>query len=118
MNAIALDCPDNTFDFVYASNLLHHLPDPETAIRECTVFSSGKACFGTLRHNPVINVYRRIATSVRTEDETPLDINIVSFGSPSFLELTIRFGWRLCGFCFYLVNRVDPNPGALLEENN
>jgi len=34
MNAIALDCPDNTFDFVYASNLLHHLPDPETAIRD------------------------------------------------------------------------------------
>lgn len=82
MNAIALDCPDNTFDFVYASNLLHHLPDPHAAILEMhrVLKPGGKACFwDPLRHNPIINVYRRIATKVRTEDETPLDINIVNF---------------------------------------
>ena len=27
MDAMALEFPDNTFDFVYASNLLHHLPN-------------------------------------------------------------------------------------------
>lgn len=50
MNAIALDCPDNTFDFVYASNLLHHLPDPRAAILKCIVFSNlvEKLVFGTL----------------------------------------------------------------------
>jgi pimeloyl-ACP methyl ester carboxylesterase len=45
------------------------------------------ACIEHWRHNLpvlsqqhpvyVINVYRRMATSVRTEDEMPLDINIV-----------------------------------------
>ncbi|MGL6284798.1 MAG: class I SAM-dependent methyltransferase, partial [Microcoleaceae cyanobacterium] len=82
MNAMALDFPDNTFDIVYVANLLHHLPDPELAIKEMhrVLKPGGKACFWEpLRHNPVINVYRRMATAVRTEDEMPLHINIVNY---------------------------------------
>ena len=115
MNAIALDCPDNTFDFVYASNLLHHLPDPETAIREMhrVLKPGGKACFwDPLRHNPVINVYRRIATSVRTEDETPLDINIVNFVKSQFSSTAYDTFWLATLWIFlrfYLIERVNPN---------
>src|SRR3954463_3189042 len=29
MNALELEFADNTFDVVYAANLLHHLPDPK-----------------------------------------------------------------------------------------
>jgi len=115
MNAIALDSPDNTFDFVYASNLLHHLPDPQTVIREMhrVLKPGGKACFwDPLKHNPIINVYRRIATSVRTEDETPLDINIINFVNAQFSRTTYDTFWLSTLWIFlrfYLIEKVDPN---------
>lgn len=115
MNAIALDCPDNTFDFVYASNLLHHLPDPRAAILEMhrVLKPGGKACFwDPLKHNPIINVYRRIATKVRTEDETPLDINIVNFVQSNFSRTAYDTFWLATLWIFlrfYLIEKVDPN---------
>jgi len=115
MNAMALDSPDNSFDFVYASNLLHHLPEPQTAIREMyrVLKPGGKACFwDPLRHNPIINVYRRIATKVRTEDETPLDINIVNFVKSQFSRTTYDTFWLFTLWIFlrfYLIEKVDPN---------
>lgn len=115
MNAIALDCPDNTFDFVYASNLLHHLPDPRAAILEMhrVLKPGGKACFwDPLSHNPIINVYRRIATKVRTEDETPLDIGIVNFVRSHFSQTAYDTFWLASLWIFlrfYLIEKVDPN---------
>lgn len=82
VNAMAIDFPNHTFDIVYASNLLHHIPDPKLTLQEMhrVLKPGGLACFwDPLKHNPVINVYRRMATEVRTEDETPLDIHIVDF---------------------------------------
>ena len=114
-NAIALDFPDNTFDIIYASNLLHHLPDPHACIREMhrVLKPGGKACFwDPLKHNPVINVYRRIATKVRTEDETPLNINIVDFVKSQFAETQYDTFWLATLWIFlrfYLIEKVDPN---------
>jgi SAM-dependent methyltransferase len=114
-NAIALLFPDHSFDIVYASNLLHHLPDPQAAIKEMyrVLKPGGKACFwDPLKHNPVINVYRRIATSVRTEDEQPLDINIVNFVNSLFSTTTYDTFWIATLWIFlrfYLIDRVDPN---------
>lgn len=115
MDAMALEFPDNTFDFVYASNLLHHLPNPKLAIREMhrVLKPGGKACFWEpLKHNPVINVYRRIATKVRTEDETPLDINIVNFVKSLYSETVYDTFWLASLWIFlrfYLIEKVDPN---------
>ena len=114
-NAMALEFPDNTFDLVYASNLLHHIPDPETALKEMhrVLKPGGKACFwDPLKHNPVINVYRRMATEVRTEDETPLDINIVNYVKSLFSETAYDTFWIATLWIFlrfYLVEKVDPN---------
>ncbi len=114
-NAMALEFPDNTFDFVYASNLLHHLPSPKLAIMEMhrVLKPGGKACFwDPLKHNPIINVYRRIATKVRTEDETPLDINIVDFVKSQFSTTTYDTFWLATLWIFlqfYLVEKVNPN---------
>ncbi|MCL2923830.1 MAG: class I SAM-dependent methyltransferase [Trichodesmium sp. MAG_R04] len=115
MDAMALEFPDNTFDFVYASNLLHHLPNPRLTIREMhrVLKPGGKACFwDPLKHNPVINVYRRIATKVRTEDETPLDINIVDFVKFLYSETAYDTFWLATLWIFikfYLIEKVDPN---------
>jgi len=114
-NAMALEFPDNTFDLVYASNLLHHIPDPKIALKEMhrVLKPGGKACFwDPLQHNPVINVYRKMATQVRTEDEMPLDINIVNYIKSLFSETTYDTFWIATLWIFlrfYLVEKVDPN---------
>ncbi len=114
-NAMALEFPDNTFDLVYASNLLHHIPEPKLALKEMhrVLKPGGKACFwDPLKHNPVINVYRRMATEVRTEDEMPLDINIVNYIKSLFSEIAYDTFWLATLWIFlhfYLIEKVDPN---------
>lgn len=114
-NAMALNFPDNSFDYVYASNLLHHLPTPEIAIAEMhrVLKPGGKACFwDPLRHNPVINIYRCLATEVRTPDEMPLHINIVEFARSQFSETIYETFWLAALWIFlqfYLIERVNPN---------
>lgn len=115
VNAMAIDFPDHSFDIVYASNLLHHIPDPKMAIQEMyrVLKPGGKACFwDPLKHNPVINVYRRMATKVRTEDETPLDISLVNFVRSQFSQVQFDTFWIATLWIFlrfYLIEKVDPN---------
>lgn len=115
INAMAIDFPDNTFDIVYASNLLHHIPDPKQTIREMhrVLKPGGKACFwDPLKHNPIINVYRRMATEVRTDDETPLDIGIVNFVRSQFSHTVYDTFWIATLWIFlsfYLIEKVNPN---------
>jgi ubiquinone/menaquinone biosynthesis C-methylase UbiE len=115
INAMEIDFPDNTFDIVYASNLLHHIPDPKLTLREMhrVLKPGGLACFwDPLKHNPVINVYRRMATEVRTEDEMPLDINIVNFIRSLYSQTVYDTFWIASLWIFlqfYLIEKVDPN---------
>lgn len=115
VNAMAIAFPDDTFDVVYASNLLHHIPDPVLAIREIhrVLKPGGKLCFwDPLRHNPVINVYRRMAIQVRTEDETPLDIGIVNTVRSLFSDVRSDTFWVATLWIFlrfYLIERINPN---------
>ncbi len=114
-NAQALEFPDHSFEIVYAANLLHHLPDPQAALREIhrVLVPGGQACFwDPLRHNPVINIYRRMATQVRTADETPLDISLVRYVESLFRETRYDTFWLATLWIFlqfYLVEGVHPN---------
>lgn len=115
INAMDIDFPDNTFDIVYASNLLHHIPNPKLTIQEMhrVLKPGGKACFwDPMKHNPVINIYRKMATDVRTEDETPLDFEIVNFLQSQFTQLDYDTFWLATLWIFlsfYLIERVNPN---------
>jgi SAM-dependent methyltransferase len=115
INAMAIDFPDDSFDIVYAANLLHHIPDPTIALREMhrVVKPGGKVCFwDPLRHNPVINIYRKMATEVRTEDEMPLHIDILDTIHSLFSQTKADTFWIATLWIFlqfYLIERVNPN---------
>lgn len=115
VDAMAIDLPDNSFDIVYASNLLHHIPNPTLVLNEMQriLKPGGKACFwDPLKHNPIINVYRRMATKVRTDDETPLDIQIVDAVRSRFSQVEYDTFWLATLWIFlrfYLIEKVNPN---------
>ena len=74
MDAENLTFNNNSFDLVYGSGILHHL-NIEKAITEINrvLKNGGKAIFyEPLGHNILVNLFRGITPSLRTEDEHPL----------------------------------------------
>ncbi|MBN1257108.1 MAG: methyltransferase domain-containing protein [Planctomycetes bacterium] len=114
MNAEAIAFPDNSFDIVYAANLLHHV-NPTTTLREMhrVLRPGGMACcWDPLRHNPIINIYRRMADQVRTKNEHPLDIKIVKEIEGLFARVSWDTFWLATLWIFlrfYLIERIHPN---------
>ena len=114
INAMEIDFSDNTFDIVYAANLLHHV-NPSILLKEAyrVLKPGGKLCFwDPLRHNPIINIYRRIVKDLRTVDEIPLDIRIVDEVRSLFSHVEYDTFWYLSLWIFikfYIFERVDPN---------
>lgn len=114
MDVQELKFSKDSFDVVYAANLLHHVKTMETLRgMHRMVKPGGVVCFwDPLKHNPIINVYRRIATRVRTEDESPLDIKIVKKVRSLFTKVeydTFWFATLWLFLRFFFIERVDPN---------
>ena len=75
MDAHHLEFPDDTFDIVFGTGILHHL-DFETALREIfrVLKKDGEMVFlEPLGRNPVGKLVRRLTPDARTRDEKPLD---------------------------------------------
>ena len=74
MDAEALAFPDDHFDLVCGSGILHHL-DLDAACGELVrvLKPDGRAVFyEPMGHNPLINLYRKLTPRMRSEDEHPL----------------------------------------------
>jgi SAM-dependent methyltransferase len=105
---------DDEFDRIYGNGVLHHVP-LTTAIPELArvLKPGGVACFiEPLPYNPLINVYRRIASEVRTDDERPLSFQQVRRFETAFGHVEHREFWltTLAVFVkFYVWDRVNPN---------
>ena len=106
--------PDQMFDIIYAGNLLHHVDLEETIqrltphLRDGGVFVS----WDPLAYNPAINVYRRMATEVRTPDEHPLTLSDLRRVRRSFGSVDFKFFWLTTLVVFgamFLFQRRDPN---------
>jgi ubiquinone/menaquinone biosynthesis C-methylase UbiE len=113
-DADRLDFPDNTFDIVYAGNVLHHVDMDKTLQQISRIMRPGGTLvtWDPLRHNPVINVYRRMAMPVRTEDEHPLHIKDVATFKKMFTDVRYDCFWfsTLWIFLrFYLIERIHPS---------
>lgn len=113
-NAELLDFGDGSFDVIYAANLLHHVNTDRCLAEVCRLLTpEGRfVCWDPLRHNPIINLYRRMAVAVRTEDESPLDIRDLEVFGRHFRQVDHRCFW-LAGLWifmkFFLIDRVHPS---------
>lgn len=114
MDGATLAVPDGSVDIVYGANVLHHV-DTATALREVhrVLRPGGRAVFwDPVRYNPVINVYRRMADQVRSEDEHPLGREELALMRRTFARVEVRFFWlaSLLVFLWYFVGqRLHPN---------
>lgn len=110
-----LEVPEAGFDVAYGANLLHHVTDVDSTLAAVRrALRPGGRCFfwDPLAYNPAINVYRRIATEVRTSDEHPLRFCVLRVFERHFRGVGHREFWLATLLLFakyYLVDRVHPN---------
>lgn len=110
-----LDVPGEHFDIVYVANTIHHVTDKDLLFRQVhRALKVGGRFFSydPLGYNPIIEIYRRMATRVRTEDEAPLTFADVEIARKYFPNLQHREFWILTLSLFlkyYIIDRVHPN---------
>lgn len=110
-----LDLPDNSVDICYIANVLHHVTDRKSTLQEIhrVLKPNGLiVSWDPLTYNPIINIYRHMATKVRTEHEKPLGFNIVQEYEEFFEQVEHHEFWLSALLIFvkyYLVDRIHPN---------
>lgn len=93
------------FDIIYTGNTLHHvdlaaaLPRMLRHLKPDGVFVS----WDPVAYNPLINVYRRMATEVRTPDEHPLRMCDVRAVTGQFRAAEVRWFWFTTLLIFILM---------------
>lgn len=102
------------FDIIYVGNLFHHVDIAATLdVLLPHLHDHGKlVSWDPVAYNPLINVYRRMATSVRTADEHPLRIRDVRMIRDRFQHTQTKFFWFTTLTIFILMalaQRRDPN---------
>lgn len=126
-SAESLDVPAASFDFVYLGNVVHHVMKREQlwervhrALKPGGMFLS----WDPVAYNPVVNVYRAMATGVRTEDEAPLKAKDLATIRKFFPTARHREFWLTTMAIFlkyFLIDRVGPNDDRywkrILREN-
>jgi SAM-dependent methyltransferase len=93
MDAHRLDLPDDGFDLVCGSGVLHHL-DLGLALPELArvLAPGGRAVFyEPLGTNPLIRLYRRLTPKLRTPDEHPLVAADLSLAARSFSGVDVEY---------------------------
>lgn len=104
---------EGEFDLVYGNGVLHHI-NLDEAIPELARVTNRMAtgCFvEPLSYNPAIEVYRRLAKTVRTADEHPLSFRSIQRFRSHFLHVEHREFWLLSLVVFakfFLWDRVHP----------
>ena len=110
-----LGVPENHYDIIYTANTVHHVTDKAQFFGQIQRALKPGGRFFTwdpLAYNPLINIYRRMATKVRTEDEFPLTFADVELARKYFTDVEHREFWilTLTLFCkYFLIDRIHPN---------
>lgn len=105
---------DGEFDRIYGYGVLHHV-EHEIVVPELArvMKPNGVGCFmEPLPYNPIIGVYRKIASAVRTPDERPVTLEDIEGFRKYFGNVEHREFWLLTlliFFKFLLWDRANPN---------
>lgn len=111
---LALRAEKGLFDIIYIGNTLHHVAIDQTLsvllplLKRDGLFVS----WDPLAYNPVINVYRRVATEVRTVDEHPFRLADLRILKKHFKQSHTRYFWFFTLVIFLImaiVQRRSPN---------
>ena len=114
-SADRFDFGEGRFDIVYGANVLHHVGDIRSflnGVRKALKPGGRFFFYDPLAYNPAINVYRRLAAKVRTEDERPLRFSHLRIFKEMFTEVAHREFWLatlLIFFKYFLIDWVSPN---------
>ncbi len=105
---------DASFDIVYGANMLHHVDIPACLDEVRRVLrTGGRAAFwDPVKYNPAIEIYRRLAGGMRTDDEHPLRRTDLAAMRDRFATVKTRGFWltALILFArFFLVDRIHPS---------
>lgn len=105
---------DEKFDIVYAGNLLHHVDIEETIVRikPHLAIDGVLVTWDPLAYNPAINIYRKMASDVRTPDEHPLKWSDIKLFQKHFQMVETRYFWFTTLIIFIimaLAQRRNPN---------
>jgi SAM-dependent methyltransferase len=96
---------DRQFDIIYTGNTLHHadlaamLDSILPHLKPDGVFAS----WDPVAYNPVINIYRAIATKVRTADEHPLRLRDVHEVTGRFERAEVKWFWLTALLIFMIM---------------
>ena len=111
----ALNLPEAAYDIIYIANTIHHVQDRALLFVQMNrALKPGGRFFSydPLAYNPAINVYRRMASEVRTPDESPLTTTDLALAKKYFRNVRHREFWissLLLFVKYYLKDRVNPN---------
>jgi SAM-dependent methyltransferase len=111
----ALNLPEAAYDIIYIANTIHHVQDRALLfVQMHRALKPGGRFFSydPLAYNPAINVYRRMASEVRTPDESPLTVADLRLAKKYFRNVQHREFWvssLLLFVKYYLRDRVNPN---------
>jgi SAM-dependent methyltransferase len=110
-----LPLEEASFDVVYIANTIHHVTNKRALLENAKRYLKPGGIFiswDPVKYNPVINIYRRMAMGVRTEDETPLGCADVRLAKEYFPDARARHFW-IAGLVIFLkyffIDRVHPN---------
>lgn len=110
-----MNLPAASYDFIYVANTIHHVQNRASLFEQMhRALKPGGRFFSydPLAYNPLINVYRRMATAVRTSDESPLTVADVELARKYFRRVEHREFWistLLLFVKYYLLDGVHPN---------
>ncbi len=105
---------DGSFDIVYGANMLHHVEIPACLDEVRRVLTpGGRAAFwDPVKYNPAIEIYRRLAGGMRTDDEHPLRRRDLKAMQSRFTTVSYRGFWFTALVIFgrfFLVDRIHPS---------
>jgi len=104
----------DSFDIVYTANLLHHVVAESTLKEVIRILKPGGifVSWDPLSHNILINIYRQMATNVRTKDEHPIRFEQLKILNKYFSKIEINTTWFFTMWIFirfFLFDRIHPN---------